>query len=104
MSRGNGSEIAYKEPPRCEFVVPEVEGATGEVKLSGSRCVQNEGHEDGHVIAQPVRSATSFWQILDEVERTAQLIIHADQRDGSVLTDEECRTFWLYFQWQREHG
>lgn len=69
----------------------------------GGRCVEDAGHGDGHVIADSSRSAVTYWRIVNPEERTARVAMHADLRDGSVLTDEEAWAMWAYLTLVKEH-
>lgn len=84
-------------PPRCEWQTP----ADSKLFGGGVRCVGDAGHEDQHVVAECTRSSVTYWRVNPE-ERTARMAMHADLRNGSVLTDEEAWAMWAYLTLVKE--
>lgn len=70
---------------------------------AGLRCVEDAGHAEGHVVGESTRSSVTYWRVNPE-ERTLKMAMHADLRNGSVLSDEEAWAMWAYMKLVKEHG
>lgn len=75
---------------RCVWKMPD-----NEYIDAGAQCVKYAEHGHVHVIAVAVRGAITYWQIKPR-KRTLKMIIHADLRDGTIPSDEECMTLYHY--------
>jgi hypothetical protein len=60
---------------------------------AGVQCVKYAEHGNVHVVAIKVRGAVTFWQVRPR-KRTVRMIMHADFRDGTIPTDDECLTLY----------
>jgi hypothetical protein len=60
---------------------------------SGAQCIKAADHGRIHVIALTTRGAVTFWRV-NTRKRTVRMVMHADLRDGSIPTEEECMALY----------
>ena len=75
---------------RCPWTMPD-----NDLIESGAQCVKYADHGTVHVVAITTRGAVTFWQVKERRQRL-RMIIHADLRDGTIPSDEECMTLYHY--------
>jgi hypothetical protein len=77
---------------RCKFKMPD-----NDLIEPGGQCVKFADHGSVHVVALTTRGAITYWQI-NSRKHTLRMIYHADLRDGSIPSDEECMTLYHYLR------
>lgn len=69
-------------------------------RLASVRCVESEGHAEGHVVYTQdgvhTREIQLWYYRVDETQRSLRAAMHMDMRGPAAFTDEEVWALWQF--------